>query len=62
MTKKCAPYDKPKKGQKKLIWILNEGEEVEILEEKENGWSQVKKADGEIGWIASTNIKKTVIN
>ena len=44
-------------GNNKILFQINEGSMVEVLEEK-NDWSQIILLDGKEGWITSKSIRK----
>ena len=44
-------------GNNKILFQINEGSMVEVLEEK-NDWSQIILLDGKKGWITSKSIRK----
>jgi len=47
----------PFKGDNKVLFQLNEGSVVEVLEEK-NNWSEIILIDGKKGWVLSNTLRK----
>lgn len=45
-----------------VIASLKNGEKVQIIEKKDNGWSKVKTESGKIGWVSSKYLVNTPSN
>tara|TARA_B100000427_G_C15489450_1_gene586852 strand:+ start:822 stop:1568 length:747 start_codon:yes stop_codon:yes gene_type:complete len=57
IIKKVDARSGPLLGSNKVLFQINEGSMVEVLEEK-NNWSQVILMDGKKGWVVTKSIRK----
>jgi len=57
IVRKSDAQSGPILGDNKVLFQINEGSVVEVLEEK-NNWSEIILIDGKKGWVLSNTLKK----
>ena len=54
---KVDAMSSPSIGDNKILFYINEGATVEVLEEK-NQWMEIILIDGKRGWVSSNALRK----
>ena len=57
IVRKSDAQSGPFLGDNKVLFQINEGSVVEVLEEK-NNWSEIILIDGKKGWVLSNTLRK----
>ena len=57
IVEKSDAQSGPFLGDNKVLFQINEGSVVEVLEEK-NNWSEIILIDGKKGWVLSNTLRK----
>ena len=57
IVRKSDAQSGPILGDNKVLFQINEGSVVEVLEEK-NNWSEIILIDGKKGWVLSNTLRK----
>ena len=57
IVEKSDTQSGPFLGDNKVLFKINEGSVVEILDEK-NNWSEIILIDGKKGWVLSNTLRK----
>ena len=59
VVEKIKAQSGPFFGDNKILFQINKGSVVEVLEEK-NDWSEIILIDGKRGWVLSTSLRKMI--